>query len=468
MDFRIADVTSALMNYSNILHLVSGLLLFGVACYSLRLGSFFVTERVRGTFFIGLSLLTVLYLFFSGPSADSAAASRLEIVYSLFSALLLVAMAHLEILVAGRIKGRIEFKRTHDQAIADQIADQQDEVGKLIIANDGWSKAYQELQQKTEKVHSEMDKLKLETQKAKLEADRLRAEAEKLRTELANKPIPVPVIAPPPIPLKVESAEDKAMIEQLKKSNATLASANDELQKLVTAMQTEATEQKKSVTQLVEANEGLAGANRELLQTTVGLQEQVVEQKKNREHVESAYQDLLESSRQVLNSRSNTACLRNIETLLDSVHGSVSTVAQNLTRSNINRISQLSRQIQPKSNGARNASKSYAPARRIPASLAQVAKQLTDQQVSLAKTMRSVKQKIQHIQEIVAVEVAEDTSAVLSSELGEAVINGEMEYLLRSSSTETGTAANDPNGSSAEDGVEESEETNVESDVTSA
>ena len=563
MDFRIADATSAFMNYSNILHLVSGLLLFGVACYSLRLGSFFVTERVRGTFFIGLSALTVVYLFFSAPAAEGAATSRLEIVHSLFSALLLVAMAHLEILVSERIKGRIEFRRSQDQSIAET----DEEIDKLIAANEGWAKAYQELQQKTEKVHSEIDKLKLEAQKAKLDSDRFRAESDKLRHELATKPIPV--VAPPPIPLKAESAEDKALIEQLKKSNTTLLAANDELQKLVasmrsetadhknlvTAIQTESTEhkklatalqaeateqrnlatalqaeateqktlvialqteaveqktlvatlqnetaqqkdlvaslqaeaveklnlmaaqqaeaaeQKKLVTNLVEANEGLAGANKELLQATASLQEQIAEQQKNREHVESAYQELLESSRQVLHNRPITACLRNIETLLDSVHGSVSTVAQSLTKSHINRITQLSKQIQPRSNGVRNANSRYAD-RHVPVSLAQVAKQLTDQQVALAKTMKTVKQKIQHIQEIVAVEVAEDTSAMLASDLGEAIINTENEYLLHCSSTETGTNPGELTDASAETDTDanadsqESDETTVESDAS--
>jgi len=110
---RRRNTKALLMNFSDAITLVTGLLQLGVACYALRLNRLFGMTRVGWSLFSAFSLLTLLHTLQSIGSLDGGTrfGMNMDVMYAFISLLLLIGMTHLETLLKERLRVELEEQK---------------------------------------------------------------------------------------------------------------------------------------------------------------------------------------------------------------------------------------------------------------------------------------------------------------------------------------------------------------------
>ncbi len=146
------------MNHFDIISVTSGLLQLVVACYAFRLIRLFGTGRVGWSAFSAFSLLVLLHALFSLNSFRDRTEAwvKVDVVYGLVSALLLISLAHLDSLLKERSRA---------------ISLVKEQTGELTRANEELKRAAAELETEMDE-RKEMQKKMEKTHRGLLSASR--------------------------------------------------------------------------------------------------------------------------------------------------------------------------------------------------------------------------------------------------------------------------------------------------------
>jgi C4-dicarboxylate-specific signal transduction histidine kinase len=141
------------MNHFDIISVTSGLLQLAVACYSFWLVRMFGTGRVGWSAFSAFSLLVLLHALFSMESFrdHTEAWLKVDVVYALVSALLLISLAHLDSLLKERSRA---ISLVKEQTA--ELTRANEELKRAAIELEREIAERTEMQKKMEKTHREL------------------------------------------------------------------------------------------------------------------------------------------------------------------------------------------------------------------------------------------------------------------------------------------------------------------------
>ena len=146
----------------------------------------------------------------------------------------------------------------------------------------------------------------------------------------------------------------------------------------------------------------LTKANEELRQMAARLQAEIAERTQLQQKMEKTHKELLTASRQAGMSEVATGVLHNVGNVLNSVNVSANLVADHLAQSKVSNLSRIADMMAEHTANLGEYITHDPRGRQLPGYLSELARHLTEEQDLLLKEVIFVKQKIDHIKEIVA------------------------------------------------------------------
>jgi C4-dicarboxylate-specific signal transduction histidine kinase len=146
----------------------------------------------------------------------------------------------------------------------------------------------------------------------------------------------------------------------------------------------------------------LTRANEELQLTAQRLQAEITERAQMQEQMERTHNELLMVSRQAGMSEVATGVLHNVGNVLNSVNVSATLVADHLADFKISALTRIAMLMRDQGDNLGDFITHDPRGRQLPEYVGQLAKHLSEEQTLLVKEIGFVKQKIDHIKEIVA------------------------------------------------------------------
>jgi signal transduction histidine kinase len=146
----------------------------------------------------------------------------------------------------------------------------------------------------------------------------------------------------------------------------------------------------------------LTKANEQLRRMAASLQAEIAERNRLQQKMEKTHQQLMTASRQAGMSEVATGVLHNVGNVLNSVNVSANLVADHLAQSKIVNISRIARMMAEHTADLGGFITRDPRGRQLPEYLGELGQHLEEEQQLLLKEIDFVKQKIDHIKEIVA------------------------------------------------------------------
>jgi hypothetical protein len=386
------------MNDSEIIRFSSALMQFGVACYALRLGRIFNTNRIGWLVFSTLSLLAVLY--FLAPTSllngFIPLGNKLDIVYGLVSIVLILGMIYLDVSSRERRRAEKAGRETHSEWEVQLEA----KWAALTKANENWREKVTKLgtelaeqkqaREQAEKAQQEVTTTARQTEEALLQTvAQLKAEAASNQTESGQK-------------AALEQAEQvfqsklRAIQEQLDAAQSQLAASQEQLtafQGQLTASQNQFTNSQNQFTASQEQLTTLRAVEADLRGTVAGLQASLAEQKQAQEAAEQAHQERLAASRQTGATEAAASVLPRMDNVLSSLD-SVSLAANDLAEASIAQVSRIEKLMREKSRIKRVPVKRNPLDRQLRESLANLARRISDEKLQITRKIGLVKKTV--------------------------------------------------------------------------
>ena len=194
-----------------------------------------------------------------------------------------------------------------------------------------------------------------------------------------------------------------------------------------------------------EQTQELTRANLELRETAINLEAEIAERKQMQEQMEKTHKELLIVSRQAGMSEVATGVLHNVGNVLNSVNVSAGLVADRLQQFKIENVARVAALMRQHAADLGAFMTQHPKGRQLPEYLAQLAQHLAGEQEELLKQVSFVKNRIDHIKEIVATQqnygrvtgltervkitdLVEDVLRMQSTDLSESAVQLTREY----------------------------------------
>ena len=204
-------------------------------------------------------------------------------------------------------------------------------------------------------------------------------------------------------------------------------------------------ERDRAETRVREQTEELTRANLELRQTAVNLEAEIAERKLMQEQMEKTHKELLVVSRQAGMSEVATGVLHNVGNVLNSVNVSAGLVSDRLQLLKVDNLARVAVLMRQNSANLGEFLTLDPKGKQLPGYLGQLAQHLAGEQAELIKQIAFVKNRIDHIKEIVTTqqnygrvtgltervkmtELVEDVLRMQASDLGESAVELIREY----------------------------------------
>lgn len=463
------------MNYSDVMPFLSGLLLFALAGYSVRLARLFSAVRSGWLVFSSLAFLALLYLVllaspFRGTLLGGA---RADITYALISLVLLVAMVRLEVL----FKHRLSKESAARNATSEWKSAVEKQYEKLTEAH----KELQESKNKLEARLAEQKRLQDPTRNnsgellatsGQTEQDRQQATAafhEQIE-EYQRKLLEVEQVH------QEQLAAARGVVEELGKTADALRVEADSLRTENRALRAEI-ENRQSEAAGLQKNYDRRQAEAQALQGRYEQQQADIDrlqselnQEEEARKVESIRQKLMNLSRQPQRRETLPGLARDIDRLHASVD-SVALAADRLAQSSILRLVQSGKLLRNHAPNHGTAACGRGRGRKVlPDSMGQLVRHLSGEHGVLVSKIENLRKRIEKIQTSVARQQSDGQVSPTSSTAAFAAnqdrpssnvpapdkartLNADLREHLINNVTETGTTA----GNTTPEGIEPEE-----------